>query len=489
MKKKLLYILVGLLGIYAILLIPDNSTINIQSEGNSKPFIWNQDERWEYLENTFSAAREDIELNTPGVIEIMTSVINILLDELEENSFQPDDQRLEILLNEFFEIAPIIAAQKNQNPEFLGIYNRARRIIKNESVNWDVNKRETRDVLYKTLYGMRAAVEEVLLQSQEEIDPVLYVKQEDSATPSTNILGIKVHSGDLLVSRGGAEVSALISRGNDYPGNFSHVALIYVEEGTNIPYLIEAHIERGVAIATLDEYIKDRKLRFMVLRPRADLPQIVENPMLPHIAAKQVYEEVQERHIPYDFKMNFYDEEAMFCSEVGSYAYKNNGIQLWQSESTISSNGVVTLLNTFGVENFVTQMPSDLEYDPQLSVVAEWRNEETLFDDHLYNAVIDAMLVCAEKGEEIDFNPFMLPFVRVMKAYSVLKNQFESEGPIPEGMSSTQALKSDAFIVRHKEIKEETRRKTEEFVEENGYTAPYWELVELAEKTSGCRRN
>ena len=28
---------------------------------------------------------------------------------------------------------------------------------------------------------------------------------------------------------------------------------------------------------------------------------------------------------------------------------------------------------------------ADLEYDPQLSIVAEWRNPETLFKDHLDN--------------------------------------------------------------------------------------------------------
>ena len=121
-----------------------------------------------------------------------------------------------------------------------------------------------------------------------------------------------------------------------------------------------------------------------------------------------MYEEANSRHIPYDFKMNFYDPEAMFCSEVGSYAYNQYQIKLWQSESTISSNGVVTLLNTFGVENFVTQMPSDLEYDPQLSVVAEWRDTESLMEDHIYNAVIDAMLECADAGKEIDYNNFML---------------------------------------------------------------------------------
>ncbi|MFV1884062.1 MAG: YiiX/YebB-like N1pC/P60 family cysteine hydrolase [Balneola sp.] len=486
MKKKLLYFLLGIFVLYGILLIPDTSSINIESEGNATPFIWNQDERWDELETEFIEARENKELITPGTINVLISKISNLLDDLEQSEFNPNDPRLEKLLNDFFETAPVVAAQDVQNKDFFELYNRARKIIKEESTNWDINQPETRVALYKVLYGMRATVEEVLLQSEYEIDPVLYVKEEESATPSTNILGIKVHSGDLLVSRGGAEVSALISRGNDFPGNFSHVALIYIEEGTNIPYIIEAHIERGVDIANLEEYIQDRKLRFMVLRPRFDLPEIQENPMLPHIAAKEMFEEAKSRHIPYDFKMNFFDHEAMFCSEVGSSTYKNNGIQLWQSESTISSYGVVTLLNTFGVENFVTQMPSDLEYDPQLSVVAEWRNSEALFDDHLYNAVIDAMLECAEKGEEIEYNHFLLPVVRVIKGYSVVKNWFGAIGPVPEGMSATQAIKSDAFISRHEELKKETREKAAEFETQYGYTPPYWELVKMANESTNC---
>ncbi|HCI70541.1 MAG TPA: hypothetical protein DHV30_08075, partial [Balneola sp.] len=327
MKKKLSITLLGIIILYGLLLIPDNSTINIEIEGNSTPFIWDQDERWDFLESKFTEAKADKEIITPGVIEALISDLFSIVDEIENREPKPDDVIFDELLLSFFELAPVIGAQDVQNPEFFEVYNRARRVIKDLSAEWDVSEKETRDILYKTLYGMRATVEEVLLQSEEPIDPVLYVKEEESQTPATNILGIKVHSGDLLVSRGGAEVSALISRGNDYPGNFSHVALIYVEEGTNIPYLIEAHIERGVAIATLEEYIKDRKLRFMVLRPRADLSEMQKNPMLPHIAAKEMFEEVQQRHIPYDFKMNFYDPEAMFCSEVGSYAYKNNGIQ------------------------------------------------------------------------------------------------------------------------------------------------------------------
>ncbi|MCK7517747.1 MAG: hypothetical protein MZV64_08560 [Ignavibacteriales bacterium] len=54
------------------------------------------------------------------------------------------------------------------------------------------------------------------------------------------------------------------------------------------------------------------------------------------------------------------------------------GINLWMGKSTISSKGTAKLLAGFGVKYFETQEPSDLEYDPQLSVVAEWRDLETL---------------------------------------------------------------------------------------------------------------
>ncbi len=487
MKKTLLKWLLGIIVVYALLMIPDFSSINIEREGNSTPFIWNQNERWKSLERDFAQARNESELERTLKIELLLNSTLEVLSEIEQNNILPNDQRLEFFMNGFFELAPIVAAQETQNDQFIELYNRARKTIKEQSIDWDINQSEARIALYKTLYGMRAAVEEVLLQSNSAFESVLYVKDEPSETPSTNILGIKVHSGDLLVSRGGAEVSALISRGNDFPGNFSHVALVYVEEGTNIPYLIEAHIERGVAIATLDQYIKDRKLRFMVLRPRHNLSQIIKNPMLPHYAAKDMFEEVQKRHIPYDFKMDFYDSETMFCSEVGSYTYKNNGIQLWASESTISSEGVVSLLNTFGVENFVTQMPSDLEYDAQLAVVAEWRNEESLFDDHLYNSVIDAMLMCADQGEKVGYNSFLLPFARALKGYSVVKNWLGSEGPVPEGMSATQAIKNNTFVSRHIQIKEKVNAEIELFKTKNGYKPPYWELVNMAETQSGCK--
>lgn len=468
--------------LYLVLLLPDADTTPLhKSEEN--PFLWNRDTTWQGLEHTFQQAQQRSPASIDSAIAVLASSAEQHLYTTRHTAVLPTDTLWDALLNNLFAIAPLVAVQRDRRDWFIGYYNHTRTALKQQSQAWDMNSAAARRTLYTLLYGMRAAAEEILLVADsQDFSPLLHGYNEPSSTPSATVLGIAVHSGDLLVSRGGAEVSALISRGNDYPGNFSHVALLYVDSATHTPYFVEAHIERGVAIATAEQYIADKKLRFMVLRPRADLPQLRSNPQLPHQAAKHAYHEALARHIPYDFKMDFHDPSAMFCSEVGSYAYKHYGVQLWQAVSTISSHGVVNWLHTFGVENFVTQMPSDLEYDPQLSVVAEWRDPETLFKDHIDNAVIDVLLERADAGEVIEHNVWALPFVRLLKAYCSVLNWFGREGIIPEGMSATQALKNNTFVDKHASLKQRTEKAVQNFIATHGYRPPYWQLVALAKQ-------
>src|SRR5258705_8038634 len=190
---------------------------------------------------------------------------------------------------------------------------------------------------------------------------------EPFRTPATNVLGVVIHSGDILVSRGGAPTSALIARGNDFPGSFSHVALVHVDEQNRRASVIESHIERGVAVASLEEYLADKKLRILVLRLRADLPELIADPMLPHKAAVSALMNARTRHIPYDFAMDQRDHGAQFCSEVVSAAYQPIGVHLWKGTTFISSPAVVGWLGSVGVRHFETEEPADLEYDSQLS--------------------------------------------------------------------------------------------------------------------------
>lgn len=478
-KKPLLKAIAGLFILYLLLLIPDGQHAPAVRPA-SKPFAWNQDSMWLSLEKTFAAAKAAPTNVIDSSIQPLLQNQSTLYQYIAAKPLASNDSAFDQLLQNYFQMAPLVAVAPVYRDSFIQCYNLNRNAIKLQSQKWNMDNQQVRNTIYQTLYGMRAAAEEVLLQTDSvPYAAAINVKDEISAAPSTTIFGITVHSGDLLVSRGGAEVSALISRGNNYPGNFSHVALIYVDE-KNVPYLIEAHIEKGVAISSAEQYIKDKKLRFMVLRARANLPQLKADPLLPHKAAKLAYDEAKKRHIPYDFKMNFYDSSALFCSEVGSYAYKKNGIQLWQAISSISSQGVVNWLSEFGVENFVTQMPSDLEYDSQLRVVAEWRDPETLRKDHIDNAVMDALLEEADKGRQITYQHWQLPFVRIVKGWCMIKNAFGAVGIIPEGMSATQALKNQTFVALYNDVRNETTVLADQFIKKNNYFPPYWQLVTLA---------
>ena len=365
-----------------------------------QPFIWKQDDTWKALEASFLEAREigckGLQSRTAqGFLQGRQYLAK--LSAAPVNPEAPVLKRLEALT---FGLGTRVAACPERLTDYVHLVTKTRGYLKRQSERWDLNDPAARDRLYRLMYGGRAALEEVMLQAPAGSVPAL-IKGDDvpSVTPSYAFQSGTLRSGDILVSRGGAPTSALIARGNDYPGNFSHVALLHVDEKTGAPGIVESHIEMGVVVSTVEQYIKDKKLRVMVLRLRPDLPQMKADPMLPHKAAKRAVEEVKSRHIPYDFEMNYREPSKWFCSEVASWAYREAGVELWKGTTRMSAPGVVRWLSYFGVTHFETQAPADLEYDPQLAVVAEWRDPETLWQDHVDNAVVEAMLEGADEGD------------------------------------------------------------------------------------------
>jgi hypothetical protein len=233
-------------------------------------------------------------------------------------------------------------------------------------------------------------------------------------------------------------------------------------------------------VQAVDDWMTDAKLRILLLRPRPDLPPLLENPPLPHEVATPALEAARARHIPYDFAMDHRDHTRQFCSEVASSNYAAHGVQLWQGLTSMSTSGVVRWLGAFGVRTYETHGPSDLEYDPQLAAVVEWRDPETLFQDHVDNAVIDAMLEGAEHGDEVEHTWYLLAPTRLTKAWSVLLNGFGLVGPVPEGMSATQALRALWLEARHHAVREATLQRVDAMQASLGHRPPYWALVSTA---------
>lgn len=477
---------VVLVVLYGLLLIPEAQPPQPKGAGRQS-FLWSRDAFWSALEKKMAAARDLDPAQRETEILVALARVHSVLNALAATNLPPTASAFDELETNFFLVAPKVAAgdARVSLAVFLETGAQLQRVVKRQSEHWPPDALESRERIYRALYGSRAAVEEVLLQlPRGQIPAVTRGEDEPSATPSTTVQDVKLHSGDILVSRGGAATSALIARGNDFPGNFSHVALMHVDEQTKQVSVIEAHIESGVGVRSIEAYLAETKLRIMVLRLRADLPGLIADALLPHRAASLALSNALAGHIPYDFAMDHADPTKQFCSEVAAAAYQPFGIQLWMSRSQLSTPGVTSWLAALGVRYFETQEPSDLEYDPQLRVVAEWRDPETLFKDHVDNAVIDAMLEGAERGERLEHSLGMLPFARLAKAWSVGLNAFNTVGPVPEGMSATTALRVDQLKKHHAIIAARLMAAAEKFKAERGYVPPYWELVRMAREAT-----
>jgi hypothetical protein len=480
--------------LYGLLLIPESDqpvTNAVEQPTIHQPFMWKQDTFWRVLETRFLRARK---MGCDATRHNLDSLFVIAENNyalLATTVLQPGDRVFRAMEQNLFEMAPLLAACPDRLMDYCHLAARIRTAVKKQSWRWPMNEPASRVTLYRLLYGSRAAVEEVMLQASGPAAEAQMIPgfDESSQTPWASMLGVTVHSGDILLSRGGAATSALIARGNDFAGNFSHVALLYVDPKTHLIRVIEAHIERGVAVATLDEYLQDVKLRVMVLRLRADLPAMQADPQLPHRAAEYALHRAQKEHIPYDFAMNFADSTRWFCSEVASAAYRCKGINLWMGLSHISSPGLRRWLAQFGVRQFSTQEPADLEYDPQLQVVAEWRDLETLRKDHYDNAVTEVLLDAANEGAPLRYRWYMLPVARLARAYSMILNHFGRIGPIPEGMHAAAGLRNKWYTAIHEEIKTDVIQQSDRFEAEKGYVAPYWQLVAMARASYETRFN
>jgi hypothetical protein len=472
---------VGLAGVtaLALLAVPAREPATAPAPAGGAPFTWNRDSAWLAHESAFVMAR------TAGCgdsTQLLTDIAALreVVAALQQVPVFATAPVLDTAEARLFAMTAEVAACPAPLDEYLALQRSHAQMIKWQSQHWDVGDRAVRDRIYRGLAGTRAAVEEVMLQHPDRVSALQRGVDEPSAAPGAVVHGVTLHSGDILVSRGGYPTSALIARGNDYPGTFSHIGLVHIDDTTGAVSVIEAHIELGVAITTPEGYLADKKLRVMVLRPRADLPQLVADPLLPHRAATAMRDRALREHIPYDFTMDYQDPARLFCSEVASSAYRAQGLELWMGLSTITRDGLRRWLGAFGVEHFATQEPSDLEYDPQLAVVAEWRDPATLFDDHIANAVTDAMLEGADRGDALAYPWHHLPLARAAKGASWVAQRFGGSGMIPEGMSAPAALRNRGYQDRHQALAARVRDAAAGWTTERGYPPAFWTLVAMA---------
>lgn len=456
--------------------------------GTPTAFRWNADALFRTLESEFARSTGVTAAVAAADVRALESEGEGILGTLAAAP-APPEEAVGRLVRIQFELAVRAAAHPELLPAAQRFMTRTRVSVMAAASRWP-RDRATHEALYRVVFGGRMALDEAMVQAGPELlPPLLQVEDIPSATPFITVEGVRVHSGDLLLSRGGAPTSALIARGNDFPNPFSHAAIVHVDPETGEAVVVEALIERGGVVTPAEEFLEEKRYRLQLLRVSPELPQVREDPMLAHRAAETMLERIRGGHVPYDFAMAWNDPAAMFCSEVVFHGFQEEGLDLWAFRSSMTAPGLVAWLTSMGVREFTTLVPSDLEYDPRIRTVVEWRSEADLMDYRLDNAVTDALLEAADRGARLSYPWYMLPAARTLKAFSVLQSAAGAVPLIPEGMNAPTALRVES-LVEHvaPALKAAAAERADDFREERGYEAPYWELVEMAREALAARR-
>jgi len=457
--------------------------------GTGRPFRWDADGLFHDLEAEFvrtgNVAVEAASDTLSGLVSSGDSVLSVV-----SRSGTAPLGELNRLASLQFEMAVQGAAHPRLIPTVLDFVGRSRVAVMKAAAEWPLD-RPTHEALYRVLYGGRIAIDEALAQVGESPIPELVaIEDVASATPSLVVEGVRIHSGDILLSRGGAPTSALIARGNDFPNTFSHAALVHVDERTGEGTVVESLIEVGSVLSSVSEYLAAKKHRILVLRLRADHPALALDPLLPHRAAQRMLDRVRGAHIPYDFAMDWRDDSRALCSEIVYHGYHDLGIELWALKASMSAPGLRAWLSEMGVREFTSLVPSDLEYDPQVRAVVEWRNLPALMEYRRDNAITDALLEEAERGARLGYAWRSLPLARLVKAYSTAASWVGGHPVIPQGMSAPAALGVRALVEEvHPPLQRELDERAKAFRRTHGYPPPYWTLVGLAREALRSRRD
>jgi len=245
----------------------------------------------------------------------------------------------------------------------------------------------------------------------------------------------RLRSGDVLVVRSSNFVGAAIARMGDEDGQFSHLAMVYVADDGE-EFVIESLIRSGTAIVPLKKWLKEDRVRLLVLRH--------ENRRLAEKAADEAHEFVETMQktgefVPYDYEMDSTNYDALYCSELIRLTYdraSGGKLILPTYPSVLENLHGTPFMESLGVSALTTFGPSDAEIEPGFHLVAEWRDLRKTATTRVHDAIITSMLEwMATRDYELTYKGFVQGAVDIywkfLRPLGVGGNKIPSDIPRP----------------------------------------------------------
>ncbi|MCB0494919.1 MAG: hypothetical protein KDC79_02175 [Cyclobacteriaceae bacterium] len=465
---KLFYKIAIAIIIYGLMAIPDpKEPFPIkESDGYSATSAW-----WGiYAQNLVkyriinSAARS-------YYYDLHRTYLNNYLDEMELELTEPDSPILDSISYQINKLSALASLVPNKINEFELDISRWRKLLKYQSRFWNTSAKTDGNRLYQLLVESRLAFESALVQSNS-VSVSWSMPTSESEFPSIETKNILFQSGDIVAFNLAKENGLCLSFRRDMPNAYDHLGSVYITDGKGYLTYIDKYL--GLQSVTLETFLDNYAPNGMVLRIRADLPEVIDKPQLPVLAADALYKMSESGKYKYDYQLDLDTWNYLYDWEMLNDVYKQYNLKLG-TEKKLSN----TLTIRIGSDKLIKE-PYELEYDPKLLIVGEWYNTKTLYDKRILTAATSSIILSAKKMEFV--NPLLLPLYRLEKAYSMILNQFGFKGPIPQGISAQNQMALNALHKKQKQTVKELNNELAKFEKEQKHKATYLKMLQSAKE-------
>ncbi len=205
-------------------------------------------------------------------------------------------------------------------------------------------------------------------------------------------------SGDVMLMRGQAHNSAAIARIGDIDSQFSHLAMIYIDDAGQ-HFVVESLIEDGAIVNTLPHSLAHGSARAVLYRHK--------DPVLAARAAKMIHDHVAPtrktfaRRILYDFSMRLDEGRRLFCAKVVRLAFQmasegRTNLPRYPTKLAMKNRD---FLNRIGVTATQTFAPADIDLETSFDLVCEWQDYRGTSNIRLQDFTCDKLFEWMDRYE------------------------------------------------------------------------------------------
>lgn len=403
--------------------------------------------------------------------DLHRSMLNQKLDNMELELTEPDSPMLDSISYHINKLSALASLVPNKINEFEGDVFRWRRLLKYQSRYWDISSKSAGNRLYQLMVESRLAFESALVQSNYPT-VAWSTAFADGGFQTKIVKSITFQSGDILAFNLQRENNLGLSFRRDMPNAYDHLGSVYIQ-GTEA-YVTYVDHELGLQSYPLDTFVSSLAPNGMILRVRQDIQPMIENPELPIMVAASLFGMAQEGKYKFDFRYDLETRNYLYDWEMLNNLFKKYDLTIGPEKIRFNTHTI-----NLGPSK-INHEPFEMEYDPKLIVAGEWYETKTLYDQRVLTAATSTLILSNNEAGFV--NPWKLPMYRVIKAYSMILNQFGANGPIPKGVSAQTHMVRVALVKQQKKALTELKKELAKYESEQNHKATYLKMLQSAKE-------